>query len=71
MTTTPGQYSPVAASARDLVKVYGSAETEVRALDGVTVDLYTRPVHGRDGTVGLGQVDAHALPRRARHPHLR
>jgi putative ABC transport system ATP-binding protein len=29
----------VAASARDLVKVYGKGEAKVRALDGVTVDL--------------------------------
>ena len=29
-----------AASARDLVKIYGKDETEVRALDGVTVDLF-------------------------------
>ncbi len=29
----------VAASARDAVKVYGSGDTEVRALDGVTVDF--------------------------------
>ena len=31
--------STVAASARDAVKVYGSGDTEVRALDGVTVDF--------------------------------
>ncbi len=55
MTTTPGQYSPVAASARDLVKVYGSAETEVRALDGVTVDLYTGQFTAVMGPSGSGK----------------
>jgi putative ABC transport system ATP-binding protein len=35
MTTT----APPAASARDARKVYGSGDTEVRALDGVTVDF--------------------------------
>ena len=29
----------VAASARDAVKIYGSGDTEVRALDGITVDF--------------------------------
>jgi putative ABC transport system ATP-binding protein len=35
--TAPG--ATVAASARDARKVYGSGDTEVRALDGVTVDF--------------------------------
>ena len=30
---------PLAARAEDAVKVYGKGDTEVRALDGVTVDL--------------------------------
>ena len=29
----------VAASVRDLTKIYGSGQTEVRALDGVTLDI--------------------------------
>jgi putative ABC transport system ATP-binding protein len=37
--TPPAPGSTVAASARDAVKVYGSGDTEVRALDGVTVDF--------------------------------
>jgi putative ABC transport system ATP-binding protein len=38
MTTVPPT-GPPAASARDARKVYGSGDTEVRALDGVTVDF--------------------------------
>ena len=39
-TATPqAPASAVAASARDATKVYGSGDTEVRALDGVTVDF--------------------------------
>jgi putative ABC transport system ATP-binding protein len=39
-TTTPStRATKVAARAVDATKVYGSGETEVRALDGVTVDL--------------------------------
>jgi putative ABC transport system ATP-binding protein len=39
-TATPqAPGATVAASARDAVKVYGSGDTEVRALDGVTVDF--------------------------------
>jgi putative ABC transport system ATP-binding protein len=37
--TSAGTVSTVAASARDVVKLYGSGETAVRALDGVSVDL--------------------------------
>jgi putative ABC transport system ATP-binding protein len=37
--TPPAPGATVAASARDAVKVYGSGDTEVRALDGVTVDF--------------------------------
>ncbi len=41
MTTSspPGAVAGVAAAARDACKVYGSGDTEVRALDGVTVDF--------------------------------
>ena len=39
-TATPAAPATgVAASARDAVKIYGSGDTEVRALDGVTVDF--------------------------------
>ncbi|ROR96044.1 putative ABC transport system ATP-binding protein [Salana multivorans] len=37
--TTPSATGEVIASARDLRKVYGRGDTEVRALDGVDVDL--------------------------------
>jgi len=46
---------PVAASARDLVKVYGKDETEVRALDGVTVDLYSGEFTAVMGPSGSGK----------------
>ena len=38
-TLTPTAPGAVAASARDARKIYGSGDTEVRALDGVTVDF--------------------------------
>ena len=48
-------------------KVYGSGDTEVRALDDVSVEFAAGSLHGDHGPVGLGQVDADALPGRARH----
>ena len=45
----------VAASARDLTKVYGSAEAEVRALDGVTVDLMKGEFTAIMGPSGSGK----------------
>jgi putative ABC transport system ATP-binding protein len=45
----------VAASARDLVKTYGSEEAEVRALDGVTVDLMTGEFTAIMGPSGSGK----------------
>ena len=73
MTTTSadGVRTGAAASARDLVKIYGKDETEVRALDGVTIDLLRRRVHRRHGALGLRQVDPDALPGGARHPDQR
>ena len=44
-----------AASARDLVKIYGRDETEVRALDGVTVDLHAREFTAIMGPSGSGK----------------
>ncbi|MDX6324927.1 MAG: putative transport system ATP-binding protein [Nocardioidaceae bacterium] len=38
-TTHPGTERPVAARVRDLSKVYGTGHAEVRALDGVSLDL--------------------------------
>ena len=60
-----------AARAVDLTKTYGTGDVAVRALDGVNVELRTRPLHGRDGTLGVGQVDADALHGRARHADVR
>ena len=54
----------------DATKVYGIGDTEVRALDDVTVDVRRRAVHRHHGPVGLGQVDADALRRRPRLAHL-
>ncbi len=44
-----------AASARDLVKIYGRDETEVRALDGVTIDLHAREFTAIMGPSGSGK----------------
>ena len=55
MTTTTGETRTVAASAHDLVKVYGRDETEVRALDGVTVDLYAGEFTAVMGPSGSGK----------------
>ena len=45
----------VAASAHDLVKIYGKDETEVRALDGVTIDLYAGEFTAVMGPSGSGK----------------
>ena len=56
MTTTLGEHhTTAAASARDLVKVYGAAETEVRALDGVTIDLRAGEFTAVMGPSGSGK----------------
>jgi putative ABC transport system ATP-binding protein len=55
MTTTTGETRTVAASAHDLVKVYGAEETEVRALDGVSVDLYAGEFTAVMGPSGSGK----------------
>ncbi len=47
--------STVAASARNAVKVYGSGDTEVRALDGVTVDFTTGRFTAIMGPSGSGK----------------
>ena len=60
---------PPAARAVDLTKVYGSGDTQVVALDAVSVRLRARPVHRHHGPVRLGQVDPDALPRRPRRRH--
>jgi putative ABC transport system ATP-binding protein len=51
--TAPG--TTVAASARDACKVYGSGDTEVRALDGVTVDFEVGRITAIMGPSGSGK----------------
>ena len=58
---TPG----VAARAVDLRKIYGEGDAAVEALRGVIGRLRRRRVHRDHGAVGVGQVDAAALPGRA------
>ncbi len=55
MTTTSGETRTVAASSHDLVKVYGKDDTEVRALDGVTIDLYAGEFTAVMGPSGSGK----------------
>src|SRR5689334_21073864 len=62
MTTTMPSYSPptgraqrVAARAVDLVKTYGTGETEVRALDHVSVDLVAGEFTAIMGPSGSGK----------------
>ena len=45
----------IAASAHDLTKVYGAGESEVRALDGVSLDLYAGEFTAVMGPSGSGQ----------------
>ena len=59
-----------AARAINAVKLYGSAETSVRALDGVNVDFAPGCFTAHHGPLRIRQVHPAALPRRARHPHL-
>ncbi|MEX2292942.1 MAG: ABC transporter ATP-binding protein [Acidimicrobiales bacterium] len=56
-TTTPtaGPSTDVAARAVDATKVYGSGDTEVRALDGVTVDFETGAFTAIMGPSGSGK----------------
>jgi putative ABC transport system ATP-binding protein len=49
------QLSTAAASCRDLVKVYGSGESEVRALDGVSVDFMKGEFTAIMGPSGSGK----------------
>ena len=44
-----------AARVEGLRKVYGSGDTQVAALDGVTVEFCRRPVHRDHGPVGSGK----------------
>ena len=57
MTTASadGVRAGAAASARNLVKTYGEGETEVRALDGVTIDLHAGQFTAVMGPSGSGK----------------
>jgi putative ABC transport system ATP-binding protein len=55
MVETTGALDGVAARAHDLVKVYGKGEAEVRALDGVTIDLMKGEFTGIMGPSGSGK----------------
>src|SRR5690606_5061836 len=50
-----GAADKVAASAHELVKIYGKGEAEVRALDGVTVDLMRGEFTAIMGPSGSGK----------------
>ena len=62
----PTTQTGAAARAVDASKVYGTGEAAVRALDHISVEFARKQVHRHHGSVGLGEVDAAALPRRAR-----
>ena len=66
VATPPPSTMVAAAGAVDATKIYGVGDAEVRALDGVTVSFEPGTLHRDHGPVGLRQVDAAALPRRAR-----
>ena len=69
-TAAPAPNDTVVARAVDAMKVYGRA-TPGPGPRRRHRRLPRRPLHRHHGPVGLGQVDAHALPRRARHAHRR
>ena len=53
--TAPAQFPTVAARAIDAVKVYGKGDSEVRALDGVTVDFAAGEFTAIMGPSGSGK----------------
>ena len=67
MTQAAAPVRTPAVSVSGLTKTYGSGDALVRALDDITLDLLRRRVHRDHGPERLGQVDAHARVRRARH----
>ena len=65
---TTGTLAPttrVAARAEDAVKIYGTGDAEVRALDGISVEFPHGAIHRDHGPVGLREVHAAALHGRA------
>jgi putative ABC transport system ATP-binding protein len=55
LTAPPAAATQLAARTRDVVKVYGSGETAVRALDGVTLDLPVAQMTAVMGPSGSGK----------------
>jgi putative ABC transport system ATP-binding protein len=55
MTTSPLVIAPVAVAAAELVKVYGSGDTAVRALGGVTIEFFTARFTAIMGPSGSGK----------------
>ena len=51
ISTAPGPQA--AAGAIDAVKIYGMGDSEVRALDGVTVVVRSGAIHGDHGPVRI------------------
>ena len=62
--------APTAVRAEQAVKVYGSGDTAVPRARRCRRRDAGRPLDRDHGPVGLGQVDADALPRRPRHVHV-
>ncbi len=69
-TPTNATTSASALSARDLVKVYGRGDAEVRALNGASIDIAPGTFTAIMGPSGSG-VDPAAHPGRSRRPRLR
>ncbi len=53
--------STAAARVTNGSKIYGSDETEVRALDDVTVEFEKGQIHCDYGTFRIGKIHSHAL----------
>ena len=71
LATSTSQATDIVVEGRELTKIYGSGDAEVRALRRRLDRLPARPVHGYDGPVRLRQVDDDAHPRRPRHADQR
>ena len=54
-TVAPAQERPLAVRVRELTKVYGTGQAEVRALDGVSLDLYAGEFTAIMGPSGSGK----------------
>ena len=71
-TVPPGDTTEtLAARAIQVTKVCRQGQTEVRALDNISVEFPSGRFTAIMGPSGSGQVDPDALPGRAGHDHLR